>query len=66
MSVCLSVCQFPCISISFAYMDGAEIWWACPGYSKNFTFPGGGDIMQEPIWAFDIDYITQNNCTSNC
>lgn len=32
---------------------------------KNiYKDPGGGDIMKEPIWTFDINYLTQNNWSS--
>ena len=27
---------------------------------------GSGDIMKEPMWTFDVDYVTQNNSTYNC
>ena len=31
-------------------------------YIKNISkFPRGGDIMEEPVWTFHIDYVTRNN-----
>ena len=33
----------------------------------NSTVPRPGrDIMKEPMWTFDVDYVTQNYSTYNC
>ena len=29
--------------------------------SKFQNSPSSGDITKEPVWTFDIDYITQNS-----
>ena len=45
----LYVCQFAPLS---------------PSVSRLLKFPGGGTIMKEPTWTFDVDYVPQNNRSS--
>ena len=47
------------VSTSVSHMGGLYI-------KTNSNFPHGWDIMKEPIWPFDVDYITQNISTYSC
>ena len=34
------------------------------GWFVHKKTPGVGDIMKEPVWALDVDYLTQNDRNS--
>ena len=41
----------------------AEMMYRCAHTLQKSNHRKGGDITMQPIWTFDVDYVTQNNST---
>ena len=55
--------MFSHISVSFAnsglkFCRHAKLGWFV---QKKYQLPGGGHTTKEPMWTFEVDYVTRNN-----
>ena len=51
------------------YPSVSHVWgWNFEGMSRGpwGWFVQGGDFTMEPVWMFDVDYVTQNNSMYSC
>ena len=67
---CVSMCcsinnkKFPLTTSIGLVTQRFSCWWQPSLRILGQLFqnsPCGGDVTKEPMWTFDIDYITQNN-----